>query len=592
MHVWASSGGARSGSVSGPAYPTYISFLKLISRNTFSHLVDRFRGQECPRHTFHLLIVILVFSISVFGQDTATPNGSGDENKYTLSGTVVNAVTGAPVPRALVQIYVNGQKQMLTDADGRFSFSGLPEGQTGISVQKPGFFQEGTSPFGGGWPPPAMVVMGADAPSATVKLVPESVIAGRIVSNGQPVEDVPVKVIASQILEGHKEWTVRGNASTDEDGQFRIANLTAGDYYLEVGPRWQPGGIGVMKGHEAGYARMFYPSMPGADSAAGLTVGAGQRTAVELSVDLEPWYRIRGAVRSTETTKNWNVQLLDPSGDREEPTKRTLETGEFETFAPAGQYTLRVMGFGETGVTGSIDVPLMVNSDVSGVMVALGSEARIPVRVKRESTRTEEGPASGPQTIRFKSGREAQIPPIAMWFRRSGFSLGGVPSVRTDESGKAETLAVRDMEPGTYWVDVGRNPPWYVESAQCGDVDLMREPLTISSGAPCSAIDVVLRDDGASITMSAQWEGAPEQAFLLVLPEKAPQQALMSTVQRDSQTETDDLAPGPYYVLLLDRLDGLEYKNPEAMSAYLSKAAHIVLGAEQKASVKVELGRR
>jgi hypothetical protein len=537
-------------------------------------------------------MVVRMISVPAFGQDAAAANGSGDENKYTLSGTVVNAVTGAPVPRALVQIYVNGQKQMLTDTDGRFVFSGLPEGQTSITAQKPGFFQEGTSPFAGGWTPPPMVVMGADAPSAVVKMVPESVIAGRIVSNGQAVEDVPVKVIASQIQEGHKEWTVRGNASTDEDGQFRIANLTAGDYYLEVGPRWQPGGIGVMKGHEAGYARIFYPSMPGGDSTTGLTVGAGQRASVELSVDLEPWYRIHGAVRSTEATRNWNVQLLDPLGDREEPTKRNLETGEFETFAPAGRYTLRVMGFGERGVTGTVDVPLTVSADVNGVQVALESEATIPVRVKRESTRTQEGAATGPQTIRFKSGREAQIPPIAMWFRRSGFSLGGVPSVRTDESGKAETLAVRDMEPGTYWIDVGRNPPWYVESAQCGDVDLMREALTITSGPPCSAVDVVLRDDGASITVNAQWEGAPEQAFLLVLPEKAPQQAVMSTVPRNGQTEIDDLAPGPYNVLLLDRLDGLEYKNPEVMSAYLSKAAHVVLGAEQKATVKVELGRR
>jgi hypothetical protein len=567
---------------------------------------DRGRGQRCLRlplrvglrhtHTRHTvrpwlgLILLIAASTAVIGQD-AVPNSGGDENKYTLSGTVVNSVTGAPVPRALVQIYVNGQRQMLTDADGRFTFSGLPEGQTGISAEKPGFFQEGRLPFEGGFPPPAMARMGPDAQPEMVKLIPESVIAGRILSNGQPVEDVPVKVIAPQIVEGRKEWTMRGSANTDEDGQFRVANLQAGDYYLEVGPRWLPGGLGVSKGHEAGYARTFYPSMPGTDAPA-LAVGTGQRTELELSIELEPWYRIHGAVRTTEATQNWNVQLLDEAGDREEPSKRNPETGEFETWAPAGQYTLRVMGFGQGGVTGHTDVGLTVNSDVNAVQVALGPEASIPVRVKRETTRTQEKSGSGPQTIQFKFGREAHMPPIAMWFRHTGFSLGEVPSVRPDASGKPETLAVRDLRPGTYWVDVGRNPPWYVESVECGDVDLLREPLTVNSGAPCSAIDVTLRDDGASLTVSAQWDEGPEQAFLLLMPEKAPQQALMSIIPRNAETEIPDLPPGAYSAVLVDHLDGLEYKNPEAMSGYLSKAGHMTLVAGQKGTVTVELQRR
>ena len=550
----------------------------------------------CPTNAwrlhFSLCLISATFAMVALGQDAGT-NSGGDENKYTLSGTVLNAATGAPVPRALVQIYVNGQRQMLTDSDGRFTFSNLPEGQTGIQAQKPGFFQEGTTPFAGGWPPPANATMGPDAPVAIVKLVPESVITGRILSNGRPVEDVPVRVIASQVSEGRKEWTVRGNASTDEDGQFRIANLTAGEYYLDVGPKWVPGGVGVLKGHEAGYARVFYPSAPGVESATPLTLGMGQRSELELSLELEPWYRIHGAVRANEATQNWNVQLLDASGERESPSKRDPQNGEFETWAPAGQYTVRVMGFGERGITGIADVPLSVSTDVNAVQVALGPEAAIPVRVKRESTRAQQTSASGGGTFRFRSGGVvADALPISMWLRRTGFSLGGVPTVQPDQSGKPETLAMRDLQPGTYWVDIGKNPPWYVESADCGDIDLLREPLTVNSGLPCSAIDVTLRDDGASLTTSAQWDGGPEQGFLLLMPEKAPQQTVMSTMSRSGEMEIDDLAPGSYSVMLLDRLDGLEYKNPEAMGEFLSKATHVSLGAGQKGSMKVELVKR
>jgi len=65
-----------------------------------------------------------------------------NDDKYTLRGTVVNSVTGEAVRGALVQIYFNGQRSVLTGPDGKFQFDGLPAGQTNITVaaRKPGFF--------------------------------------------------------------------------------------------------------------------------------------------------------------------------------------------------------------------------------------------------------------------------------------------------------------------------------------------------------------------------------------------------------------------------------------------------------------------
>src|SRR5882724_2026805 len=59
---------------------------------------------------------------------------------YTVSGTVINAVTGEPVRRALVNFA--GQRSVLTDGDGRFQFDRLPQMTASISVHKPGFFDE------------------------------------------------------------------------------------------------------------------------------------------------------------------------------------------------------------------------------------------------------------------------------------------------------------------------------------------------------------------------------------------------------------------------------------------------------------------
>ena len=539
-----------------------------------------------PRSRFLLLSILFLFNCCSFF--LAQDSGSSEGNRFTLSGTVVNAATGAPVSRALVQLGGDSQTVALTNADGQFEFRGLPASQTNVMAQKPGFFSEQQADVDNGWTMPLMIEVGPDTAPIVVKLVPESVIEGKITSNGQPAENVPVKVISPQIVEGHKEWIEHAGATTNDEGEFRIANLLAGQYFLEVGPEWLPGGAGVGKGHEAGYEKTFYPSVPGGDAATPLVVGTGQRAEVELSLKLEPWYRIKGTVRTGEGISNWNTQLLDAWGDREGATQNNVETGEFETRAAAGNYTLRAMGWGSTGPVGSASVPITVNSDISGVYVAMGAELTIPVRIKKEESGKHPATNGSSRTARQQQGASA----IQMSFRHDGFFEGGVPTLRPDQSGKPETLAVRDLRPGTFWVEIHKEDPWYVQSAQCGNVDLLRESLTIGTGAPCSEIDVVLRDDGATLQVSGSWEGEPKQAMAVLLPERAPQQATIAPVTNGNEVEFRDIAPGEYSVLLVDRPGDLEYKNPAAMSAYLSKAARVTLSAGQKATVQAELVRR
>src|SRR5438552_15425577 len=62
--------------------------------------------------------------------------------KYKLEGTVINSVTGEPVPRALVQLNGAVMETVLTGPDGRFHFAAVPEGQIAVSARKPGFFEK------------------------------------------------------------------------------------------------------------------------------------------------------------------------------------------------------------------------------------------------------------------------------------------------------------------------------------------------------------------------------------------------------------------------------------------------------------------
>src|SRR3954470_13453090 len=75
-------------------------------------------------------------------QAQAYPSTSSEENRFTLSGVVVNWITAAPIKRALVQINQQQQHALLTDDDGAFHIEHLSPGPYIVSAEKPGYFGE------------------------------------------------------------------------------------------------------------------------------------------------------------------------------------------------------------------------------------------------------------------------------------------------------------------------------------------------------------------------------------------------------------------------------------------------------------------
>lgn len=569
----------------------------------------RLRGGRVDATVAGLAIALLLSVLPGFAQETSDEPPAPDR-KFTLSGTVVNSLTGEPIRRAMVEIFVGGEKGALTDAAGHFEFSGLPGGTTAVRAHKPGFFSEQDRGRGEFIEPP-LVSVGPEAQPVVVKLLPEGVIAGRILSEGEPVENIPVSLMTVRMREGRRQVEQRGNASSDEDGEFRIANLLPGTYYLVFGPSWRGNApLGSKEVRESGYREIFYQSGESVESATPLVVGAGQRIVADVSVKLEPWYHIRGVVRNAEGFRAVNVFLLE-AGERPRgrSTRFNPATGEFELRAPAGQYMLHATGYAENAVAGVAYQPLTVKGDAEGLSLVLNPPVTIPVTLQLESS----GARKRENDVVF--GRNGQGATI---FLRNETSNSVAYAVRDDVK-KPESLTLHNVEPGTYWADIRANGTWYVKSAQCGDVDLLREKLTVGSSAPCPAIEVALRNDGATLKVSATVEEGVA-ATVLLMPERAPHEArafrlvgggysegialaggynvfsdstlpASGAASGSRSEEFTNLAPGDYRVLLLDDTAELEYTNPDAMTEYMSKGSHVTLEAGQAASVNLELVR-
>jgi hypothetical protein len=135
-----------------------------------------------------------------------------------------------------------GQTQggALTGADGRFRFENVNDGQVFFFLQKPGFVDSGRLNRGE-WAGQESFTVGSSSNDFQLKLYPGARIVGHITDkNGEPLESVMVQVLAEQIQQGRKQWQNRNMTRTDNDGAFKIDDLTPGRYVVFSGGHMLP----------------------------------------------------------------------------------------------------------------------------------------------------------------------------------------------------------------------------------------------------------------------------------------------------------------------------------------------------------------
>jgi hypothetical protein len=509
------------------------------------------------------------------GPDGAAGKSSGTGSN-SLSGIVVDAVTGAPIRRALVQLVGSQSQRVLTGEGGKFQFENLAQGRCAITAHKPGYANlSGESA--------TRVTIGADTSPLVLKLEPESAVAVRVTGeDGEGVEGLPVRVLSSQVRDGRRYWSAHGGGQTDEQGEFRAGDLSPGKYYVSVGPSFRPvGHVGDgAQESDIGYPRVFYPNAEELEGAAPMEVNSGRRARLEFSLSTVPLYRISGTVVGGTLGQPCGLHLTDSSGEdmaigvRLNPATGIFRSGEI----PTGFYTLLAdcIVNGEDSFVGRM--ALHVDSNLANVSLSVAPTVSIPVafRTNEASADTNENNPAGMLVLTQKQ-----------------LSSRGVTAWSEQESdGDERRLVVKRVEPGAYSVDIHPTSGWYVESARYGSIDLLTEDLIVPEGGTTEVIEITLRNDGASASGNVRARGSsPANGAVLLVPSRAPR--LVNVAQFTNGTFTiSDLAPGSYRAIALDQVDDLEYTNPEALRDYLSKAQDVTLSPKQETHVDLELLQR
>jgi hypothetical protein len=546
------------------------------------------------------VLLLLPSSLIVYGaQVSVGPSlATNQAPRHTVTGNVTNAVSGEPIHRALVQINGTVAAAVLTGADGRFQFADVPEGAVVFSIQKPGFSDPRFN-VGSQWAAPSLAVtVGSGKNDFHLKLMPNSRIVGHIRdADGEPVENAQVQILFEQIWQGRKQWQPRNNATTDEDGYYRVEDLMPGRYIVFVGGRTVP--PPSFNGPREVMAPKYYPDALDLASAQPLELRSGQEFRADFRLRAERGYSLTAQVSGIPAPGlGVGFSLQNSSGQNIWFDGMQFDQAHGQLVVPAlpsGIWRLFFNANDDQGHAYQTRQEIAINqADVTDLQLLLRPAASIPVTINHpDSQATETAP---PQIVQMVNGSRFMNPRIsanlilqdALDMQEYGLQMQGDPPV-TEFSGVA---------PGKYKLDVQALGSECLESAWYGSIDLTHDYVVIDANGGTQPLTINLRADCSTLTAKLGPEERAHSGMVLVVPNSSLGEPKVLTIQ--GQSNASDfrgfanpsliLSPGSYQIFALTSLEGLEYANPEVLRNYPSQSVN--LGPGQKTELTVELTER
>jgi len=527
-----------------------------------------------PRRPSALILLNAFCFLAISFAPSARPQTAPD--RFDIHGRVINAVTGEPISGALVQL---ADLFQFSQSDGTFTFTNLSSRQAAVFARKPGFFGDQEL---GRWNFQNTLPAEGDV---TVMLTPEGIIFGQVKNEiGEPMEHVVVRALRWQVADGRRQLQTSRDSATDDEGNFRIAELIPGSYYLSFALQGTgPSIVSKLRRKtqaEDGYGLQFYPGVADITAARPLEIRSGAQVRILHTFGRQHLFEISGFVRGASPDNPPQIMLATPSGGgigreaRLEP-----KTGQFLiSGVPAGTYMLSATSWrrireGQPAMEPLIAMlPIHVNSNLEGLILNVATGPSVVVEL-RDEVQDSAGPNNFHQVVIRMIEREfAQYSPAAV--------------VPASADAPRAPVTIPGLAPGTYSVDATSTGIGYIASLRCGSIDLLRHDLTIAPGSAPPPIEVTLRNDGAQLNV-ALLDTARPATFVVSSPEY-PRRTLF---MRDgtASISVPNLAPGIYQVFALNAGAELEFRNPAAIEPYLRHASAVTLQPGDNTSVRVQM---
>jgi protocatechuate 3,4-dioxygenase beta subunit len=535
------------------------------------------------------LIVALLLA-----QRTATPE------MCTISGIVADALTGLPLGKAEVVAEHVGSHDpgasTTTDARGNFLMIEIDPGQYRLSVKRSGYLEThygAKRPSGTGTT--LTLTTGQKIEDLTIKLTPFGVIAGTVRdSDGEPMADVTVGLLTVLYSAGRRRVQWYDSVGTDDLGQYRIANLEPGKYYVSAEARSRDENLPLaVVDHSAKSEnppefpiQTFYPGTADPSAARPIELAAGARlTGVDIAFIRSPVHRVAvhiDALKGLVVSASLNHAT---EGFGEIGRSRPVGTGGDVEISgvPPGSYVMRISAY-EPGkpFDGTIDLFGRNGCDTS-VPLSVGRDDVADVRVVAAGCAEVEG------HIAFEGDKKPQ-------------TCGG-DCVAFDEGLQGHNAFLKPdgsfrllLSPGHHSIDLaGMQNGFYVRSIRSGNQDVLRNGFTAASSEHVE-LEVVLASDGGHVEGSvSDADDKPVGGATVVLIPNDPglrprlDYTRVSITDQTGHYELKSAAPGEYRLFAWDDIDKDSWLDPDVMKDYEAKGEPVIVKVKDSQTVKLHV---
>jgi len=483
----------------------------------------------------------------------------------TVLGQVINATTGAPVPRALVRL---NNRAVLTDHDGKFRFDQNTESNANILVTKPGFSATTEMQEGGN-----VYLQGAQmGVPLELRLYPEALLTGTVLGpDGTPLPRISVSALRSFYDDNGHRWVTVGQDQTDSHGNFRLPE-PAGEYRLET--RYAP----LDRTTGEAILPVSIPAESSSSTSQVIKAHAGEELHFELRPVVSPTHTVttttesaggRDFVRISARSSNGITLQVNP--------QMNGAGGETKIQLPPGTYTLTARRNNPENPEQAETTVTVPDHDISGVVLQFAPIPSIPVELIVDSSVTSDNKEVLPTLPQLGLVLQSDQPDP----ERGDSTVR--PTMRKDQS------FVFMAPPGSYRMQGRSTGAWYVKSASYGDADLLRQDLVVVPGAAGTPIRVVVSNQTGSLQGTVNLNGAPAACWVYLIPTGVNAQSVIPLRSMNSGSYTAaHLPPGSYQVIAFERRHSANYRDAASLAAFSSHVHSVTVNAGDKPTLNLD----
>jgi hypothetical protein len=519
------------------------------------------------------------------GGSAAKPTG-----RATIDGIVTKEPGSEPVKKVLVELIAENQAEggdytAVSGVDGTFHIEGIVPGRYHMFAERTGLLEvdkhrarsDGRV---------LTLTAGQEVKDLLIRVQAAAVVRGRVTDeDGDPLPNAQVAVLRQTFVSGRSRWEQSGAERTNDLGEYRVAGLPAGSYYVSVSPPpdfkvliESAGAAAQLQLHgkaepdkpaPTSYQTTYYPGTGDRSQAAAVPLRAGDDFVADFSLMPSPSLSIRGSVVNLPPRSSAVIML------QSRDFNLVLNGAEMH---PDGSFVIRDVAPGTYTILATIEnspVPMMarqalqlVSNSVEDLRLAPQPGGWIHGRLRLES----KGGANRVDASQiFLKLRSADGDDEALGEFSMGDGFSSLTHVGADGS-----FEWKNVPPGNYYVELvgegGTNFDLFLKTALAGGHDVDEAGISVNGGAV--VLDLVASANGASAEgMVTDQKGEPVANAMIVA---VPEPRLRGRIERYRTTESDQsgrfalhgIQPGDYTLFAWENVEGEAYYNPEFLKTY------------------------